>query len=468
MFAHILRTVFFLTSHIIFSYSKEDINIDLDDIMAPKYMPDVLFLDKTNYNTFNSTITHGPEGSISDALDTMTFHRMMMNQYLCRTYVANKIISSFKREKIQKRRSDGTVNLLQRPKDANQELLYDEGSSTYNNWLSKSSIYEDIYKNHDYTNQRSNVLPLESSREEGINEMTVEHHGTNIPLNALNNQHIDYRNTALESPGKLFIFCDAGIVSKDQIVEQEPVIFHYTSNNPTRPTNVGKSQQLTDIFEVALTAVAFLSFGMFVVHLVISISSMHSQSTTTPSMFMPMSMNPTATAPDLGEDTSNDNGSASIDDNTSATDPDEINTGNDENEFNTGFGDSNDSEWQDDRLNFRLKRGIPAFSNPSTQALNEMAKRILSSIDASLLAYADNGTCLEKSICLSNQYSTKLPGLNKFILPIWNLGLILVQQVISNNKGSTTRGLRAAVLGLGNARCKIIYQSCNVKKYKNK
>lgn len=57
-----------------------------------------------------------------------------MNEYLCRNFVAEQIVSEMTLSKIQKRVGhENNGKVLKRK----QELLQDEGSSAYKDWLSK-------------------------------------------------------------------------------------------------------------------------------------------------------------------------------------------------------------------------------------------------------------------------------------------------------------------------------------------
>lgn len=72
----------------------------------------------------------------------------MMNEYLCRSYVAEEIINDMTLSRIKRRMG---VN----PPDANPNepsklfvkntLLHDEGSSNYKDWLSKYQFVEFFY-----------------------------------------------------------------------------------------------------------------------------------------------------------------------------------------------------------------------------------------------------------------------------------------------------------------------------------
>lgn len=87
-----------------------------------------------------SIIDQGPiNGTIlswNQALDTMSYHRSMMNEYLCRNYVANEII-----EALQNKTKSSVNRRIGKPfrkaKLERDSLLEDPGSRQYKDWLSR-------------------------------------------------------------------------------------------------------------------------------------------------------------------------------------------------------------------------------------------------------------------------------------------------------------------------------------------
>lgn len=64
----------------------------------------------------------------------------MMNEYLCRSFVAEQIVQEMSLSRIQRRLGQGmmaTINGISPTYSASNELMQDEGSSAYKNWLSK-------------------------------------------------------------------------------------------------------------------------------------------------------------------------------------------------------------------------------------------------------------------------------------------------------------------------------------------
>lgn len=72
-----------------------------------------------------------------------------------------------------------------------------------------------------------------------------------------------------------------------------------------------------------------------------------------------------------------------------------------------------------DQINIRLRRDIPTITQPDNVALNELARKILTSIEAAFVAMQDDGECLKKSLCENNKYSRTMQGSNKIWIPVW-------------------------------------------------
>ncbi|KAJ8976804.1 hypothetical protein NQ317_018463 [Molorchus minor] len=337
-----------------------------------------------------------------------------------------------------------------------------------------------------------------------------------------------------------------------------------------------KEHDLADLFDVALTALAFLSFGMFIVHIIMCISAAHKSTTTSANMMMPMSMGPTSTGM-MGTNTGDGGGSMTATggggtgtgtgggatatgggtstgggetgagdgantaggedaatgsdmtataegstggggdggtaetgggtadegtggggepvggDSTGGTSPGDGSDENDsadsgENGDGNGDGDGDGDSDEDDEngtaagkdtFKFRWKRDIPTITNPNHHVLNELARRVLVSIEAALISNNDDGVCLRKSLCENNKFSRSLEGKDKLIIPMWSrlkfqnlggkfiLGMSwLSGRLIKNILPATSMldTLKASILGLGKANCEIIYQECDLRR----
>ncbi|KAJ8924175.1 hypothetical protein NQ315_006966 [Exocentrus adspersus] len=124
-----------------------------------------------------------------------------------------------------------------------------------------------------------------------------------------------------------------------------------------------------------------------------------------------------------------------------------------------------------DTFKFRLRRDIPTITNPNNQALNELARRVLTSIEAAMVANNDGGVCLRKSLCENNKYSRSLQSKDKLFIPMWSLGMSwLAGRLVKNAAPATSMldTLKASILGLGRANCEVIYQDCDLRMQRNR
>lgn len=107
--------------------------LDVNDILSTNWMPGTLLEKIENDDVIVSdNKTEILDGSIRNALQTMNFHRSMMNQFMCRSYVANQIATEITKKTTFKRRI-GEEQTETSPK----QLMSDEGSTSYETWLRK-------------------------------------------------------------------------------------------------------------------------------------------------------------------------------------------------------------------------------------------------------------------------------------------------------------------------------------------
>ncbi|KAJ8963055.1 hypothetical protein NQ318_018519 [Aromia moschata] len=523
-------------------------------------------------------------------------------------------------------------------------LLNDEGSAGYKDWLSKSTTLEDIYRHYNQPQNRFDEFIEEDEKEEEFDEeynghmpgYAIPSHGHSIDTPAKHRGHTGlgmyygggkyqggvypypsavyhsggnsgyphgggssgYHGGGYHTGGSSGYSHGGGSIHHDEgggytyqdheseagaghsaygglhaIHEHEHVYHTYPPKYQGHHEEGynSKEHDLVDLFDIALTALAFLSFGMFIVHVIMCISAAHQDATTTAaSMMMPMSMGPTSTGTGgmlptstgngggdgsmtatggggtatgggttgAGEGTPTGGGGTSTGSGATPTDSDNGGAGGDGGDggddsmgtatgggttgdgstgggtgdgdtgggdgenmggstgaaspgtatgtgdgdtttgggtTSTGTGDGGDGADGDstgtgagrDTLNFRWKRDIPTITNPNNQALNELARRVLVSIEAALIANNDGGVCLRKSLCENNKFSRTLEGKDKIIIPMWSLGMSWLSGRLVKNISSATSmldTLKASVLGLGRADCEIIYQECDLRR----
>lgn len=171
---------------------------------------------------------------------------------------------------------------------------------------------------------------------------------------------------------------------------------------PTPSGGGMKSIGLRDLFDIALTTLAFLSFGMFIIQVIMCIiMTKHADQ----SVMLPMEM--------------------------------------------TAEG----AEAETAELEVRVKRAINNF-DPSVRQANEIARRALRSFEGFVIAKDDEGRCLKKFICENNRFSRRTRDIQRYLIPLMGLGLSWISNRINNLPiTSNLDHLQASIIGLGGGKC---------------
>lgn len=91
-------------------------------------------------------------------------------------------------------------------------------------------------------------------------------------------------------------------------------------------------------------------------------------------------------------------------------------TGGDSTGTGTGM-DAGDNPDTREEILVRLRRDATGKAN--NLAINELARKILTSMEAALVANQDGGNCLRKTLCENNRYSRSLTDNGKIWIPVW-------------------------------------------------
>ncbi|CAH1994998.1 unnamed protein product [Acanthoscelides obtectus] len=134
-------------------HSLEDA-IDVNDILSEDLMPTSLLIwenpekaRKFKNDSASEVTKFKSDGRLTNAMETMGFHRTMMNQYLCRSYIADRIVSNMTLTRIKRRMGHSSgeqANFTDVENKAasliKNNLMNDEGSSGYQDWLLKYEV----------------------------------------------------------------------------------------------------------------------------------------------------------------------------------------------------------------------------------------------------------------------------------------------------------------------------------------
>lgn len=171
-----------------------------------------------------------------------------------------------------------------------------------------------------------------------------------------------------------------------------------------------KSVGIKDLFDIALTTLAFLSFGMFIIQVIMCITMARGNEN---SVMLPMEM--------------------------------------------TADG----GEVEAAELEVRVKRAIEEHSPNNIREINDISKRTLQSIEAFVLAKHDQGQCLKKFICENNKFSRQAADIQRYTIPIFGISLSYLSNKLNDFPiTANLDDLRASLIGLGNGNCSMF--KCSV------
>ncbi|XP_037027671.1 uncharacterized protein LOC119068245 [Bradysia coprophila] len=414
--------------------------IDLNDILSEKLMPASLFFMETNlpeqkfqseFRTLDNdtgTFESSYDGTFNNAYSTMGFHRKMMKEYLCSNFLAEQILSEVAPTHFQSRlgfaatttsnstESDRKVSRSIKTSDIQDSMRYDQGSTGYKDWLTKTATMDDIYRHIMMAPTPSNnslisstLLTNKLARRQDKNDENEYEEG-------------DVTGYAMQHPGVMLQNSNDGMPSHMNPMLDNLHNHHTHSVNHVAGNKIGyehygdagydkgsKEMGLKDLFDIALTTLAFLSFGMFILQVLMCITMTKPD---TGMMMMPMT--------DMG-----------------------------------GGGGEEPAELLIDASTEEVRRKRRSAEPIAMLYMNELSRKILLSIDAVQIADQDNGKCLWNAICENNKYSRELKDNQRLWIPVWGLGLSWLSSKVTPKKSYTSilESLKAAAFGLGNADC---------------
>ncbi|KAL0832696.1 hypothetical protein ABMA28_000881 [Loxostege sticticalis] len=277
------------------SYSSKmfynDLNVN--DILRTDLMPTFFMLrgekksknesvgsvEERTLDSSEDTSSKTINGSIDAALSTLAFHRQMMNEYHCRNYVAEQILEEMGKSVVQNRigapfEVEGLHNALtRRSTDLRNNALYDIGSANYQEWLAKIAAINNGYRQ------------LSSSP-------NTEAAGGNFsfPTTSESYQAKDkYEVYEPTNPEATYSEPDGSY--HHDISPKYSGGYEYSMPPPPPPLHHppepeheyaaerdGHGLAISELFDISLTGIAFLSFGMFVLQVLMCIT-MHPQQT---------------------------------------------------------------------------------------------------------------------------------------------------------------------------------------------
>ncbi|XP_050099221.1 uncharacterized protein LOC126579716 [Anopheles aquasalis] len=411
------------------------------------------------------SVVHTNETSYSRALSTMEFHRTMFNRYRCNGFLANRILHQAYQPGVLTKRmssaSDGTVL----PSVSNA-LLYDPGSSGYREWLTKTATMDDIYRNYlsvggvadavagDEQHPRHRTPAAAASDKVGIEKEPTEQQEQDLgfdegfvtgyagvptttgggggryhPASDSYRQHHRTKPSQGRHWELLEGETESGYARGDMLYSGIPGAPHYhhhqsvfesehqpqekqlASKHPVAGGSVG----LKDLFDIALTTLAFLSFGMFILQVIMCITMTKGEAG-----MMVLPTQPIEVEVDGGE-----------------------------------------------VRRERFMRELPTEPAPvAVRELNQLAGHALSSIDVLVMAgdvdvgSVERAACLQRSLCVANRFSRTLTTISGYWVSLWSLAVCWMAGVTERPPPSAPVALHclsASIVGIGNGNCSKLY-----------
>ncbi|XP_077271084.1 uncharacterized protein LOC143902229 [Temnothorax americanus] len=274
--------------------------INQNDILSADLLPGSFLFDDQYENSVPKTVAiETVDGSFVSALNEMEFHRQRMNEYLCHGYMAEEIFKEVSTPRLKRNpESLSTDNLNHNSlSDDNvtihDKLLADEGSSKYKNWLHRTTTLNDVYRHYaprKKMKKKQDVQQHDDDIEEFDGEVTGFAMQAPLPSNGkvgvYEPSHED--DMMLSSTGHhayhygpLFSHHHSGHIGHHgdffpSIHEEYYYPQHHHEHHehheeedhkPSYSKGKGHELSIKDFFEIALTALAFLAFGLFVIQL---------------------------------------------------------------------------------------------------------------------------------------------------------------------------------------------------------
>ncbi|XP_011698982.1 PREDICTED: uncharacterized protein LOC105456550 isoform X2 [Wasmannia auropunctata] len=357
--------------------------INQNDILSADLLPgSFLFSDQyKNPNVPKLVINETVDGSFDTALNEMEFHRKRMNEYLCHGYMAEEIFKEVTTPRVKRHPETSPTNDLHHNflSDDNvtihDKLLADEGSSKYKNWLQRTTTLNDVYRHyapHKKIRKKQDVV-----QHDDIEEFDGEVTGYAM-------------QAPLPSNGKVGVYEPS---HEEYYYPPHHQDHHEEEHKPSYSKGKGHDLSIKDFFEIALTALAFLAFGLFIIQLLLNCTD------------------------------------------------------------NSGSR--------------RIRRHAISLSSSiiSKEDLNELSYRVLRSIEAAMVAEADSGNCLRRTLCEDNQYSKETKDDRRIWIPVWSLGMSwLSGRMLHKTPWSAMLdSVKASVLGLGGIDCASLYPECDLE-----
>ncbi|XP_073819886.1 uncharacterized protein [Musca autumnalis] len=433
--------VIFLPQQIYANIKSGDLNVlmlDVNSILSSDLNVSDPFM-RLNENTFdsmkNATKTeYIINPNLDSAINTMNFHRDMMQNYILSEYLVNQISASVSKntQKPWLSKRIGTAKTYANETNESGKLLEDEGSNKYATWLKRlgEAHYAKLYSNPNHRTYLNLTSLANEDVDYGLDNVEeadvtgYAYTGDETPVTILKHNHHKMmfgeipRNMNIQPVAKSgYDGYDDGYYSSNSHA------FADHENSPPLQTSLSdivvnqtKEIGLKDITNIALTTLAFLSFGMFVLQVLMCIT-MNKEDTTNMSM-LPVD----------------------------------------------GTDDMNGADGTDE---IRRKRRSVVYDNQYfIYKVQKLAESAILSIDS---MYHNNSTCQLYVLCKNIKFAKLQKNEGKLWIPIWSLATGWITGRNGAKSSTPLLGqiplistLKAVLIGLSGDDCTDYYEVSNV------
>ncbi|XP_034830045.1 uncharacterized protein [Maniola hyperantus] len=338
-----------------------DDELNINDILRTDLMPTFFMIDEDNKQNVSDTSTSkqmsSVNGSIDAALSTLNFHRKMMNEYQCRNYLAEQILNemgkSVLNNRVGKPHDSGNNIIARRSQDVRSNFMYDPGSMNYQEWLAKVMALNDVYRHY---NVSLNPPPYNTTQIEPSMDRPQTREGYEVVEGV--------EMTLGDSDGLMYDVSKHGGGYEYNVPPPPPPLYQHPSSHDIHEDYAVEREShglgIADLFDISLTGIAFLSFGMFILQVLMCIT---------------MNQQPTQVM--------------QVVDNTDTVNVDDV---------------------------FRIRREAEPRRR-SISTLNSLARHALMAIKPQPLE------CLYRTLCQGNKHARNIGDSNKYWLPLWHAGV---------------------------------------------
>ncbi|CAG4992524.1 unnamed protein product [Parnassius apollo] len=253
-----------------------DDELNVNDILRNDLMPTYFMTNDAVEEKVvgNETRNFMPSvnGSMDAAYSLLDFHRKMMNEYQCRNYVAEHILEEMGTSVLQNRIGKPSEmdakgdSIVSRPQDLRSNVMYDVGSANYQEWLTKVAALNDLYRDNATNNLNTNNLSTTDALQPNVQQRVGYEVFEDHDMPSYGAERTPY-DVSKHGGGY-----DFAMPPPPPPIYHQPAVPHEVHDDYVMERENHSSLGIADLFDISLTGIAFLSFGMFALQVLMCIT----------------------------------------------------------------------------------------------------------------------------------------------------------------------------------------------------